>query len=75
MTAAEYRIEFQTQRQGPNDDNFTEIGHGPSGAWCDLDGCVYSLESGVTNGEWEPELTQPNPTDVMDEIVAARCAQ
>ena len=72
MTAPEYRIEFQIQRRLPADDDFTEIGFGSSGAWGDLDACTFSLDSGVTNGEWETETDHPDPAEVMAEIAAVR---
>ena len=66
--AAEYRIEFSIQRRQAGEDDFTEIGFGSSGAWRDLDACTHSLDSGVSNGEWETEGDMPNPADVMRAI-------
>ena len=72
MTAPEYRIEFQIQRQLPGDDDFTEIGFGSSGACRDLDECTFSIECGVGNSQWETEPGQPDPAEVMAEIAAVR---
>lgn len=71
---AEYRIEFSIQRCLPGEDDFTEIGFGSSGAWRDLDACTHSLDSAVTNGEWETTGEMPDPDDVMTEIREARDA-
>lgn len=66
--AAEYRIEFTITRRREDEDDFTEIGFGSSGAWDDIDACLYSLESGVSRGEWETEAGMPDPDDVMREM-------
>ena len=70
--STEYRIEFQIQRQRPNDEDFVEIGFGSSGAWESLDACTFSLDSGVTNGEWETEPGQPDPDEVTRDIATER---
>lgn len=64
----EYRIEFSIQRCLPGEDDFTEIGFGSSGSWDDLDACTHSIDSGVTNGEWETTGDMPDPDDVMAAI-------
>ena len=66
--SAEYRIEFAIQRRLPGEDDFTEIGFGSSGAWRDLAACTHSIDSGVTNGEWETEGDMPDPADVMHDL-------
>ena len=66
----EYRIEFAIQRRRATDDedDFTEIGFGSSGAWGSLDACAHMLVSAVQNGEWEKEAGMPSPDDVLSEI-------
>lgn len=68
MHDTEYRIEFSIQRRRGDEDDFTEIGFGSSGAWHDLDACTHWIDSGVTHGEWETSPGMPNPDDVMAEI-------
>lgn len=70
----EYRIEFTIQRRRPDDDDFTEIGFGSSGAWDGLDACTHMVDSVVTNGEWETEGEMPDPNEVMQEIREGRDA-
>ncbi len=62
--AAEYRVEFTLQRRLPDEDDFTEIGFGSSGAWESLDQCTHMVGSAVTNGEWETEPGQPEPSTI-----------
>jgi hypothetical protein len=64
MTVAEYRIEFSIQRREEGEDDFTEIGFGSSGAWSTLAACTFSIDSGVTNGEWETTPGMPDPDEV-----------
>lgn len=70
--ATEYRIEYSIQRRLPDEDDFTEIGFGSSGAHDDLDGCTYAIDSEVSNGQWETEGDHPDPDDVMADIEAAK---
>lgn len=65
---AEYRIEYTIQRCELDDDGFAEIGFGSSGAWSNLDACLYAIQSDVTNGIWETEEGQPTPADVVRAI-------
>lgn len=69
---AEYRIEFSLQRAEEGSEEFVEIGFGSSGAWVDLDACTHSIDSGVTNGEWETAEGMPDPAEVMAQIAAAK---
>lgn len=71
-TASEYRIEFSIQRRQDDEDDFTEIGFGSSGSWSDLAACTHSIDSGVTNGEWETDGDMPDPDDVLAAIAKAR---
>lgn len=61
----EYRIEYSITRRRDDEDDFTEIGFGSSGAWHDLDACTHSIDSAVSNGEWETTGDMPSPDDVM----------
>ena len=63
---AEYRIEFTITRRLDDEDDFTEIGFGSSGAWDQLAACTHMVDSAVTNGEWETEPGQPDPAEVME---------
>lgn len=62
----EFRIEFTIQRRqdGADDDDFTEIGFGSSGAWSTVDQAGHMLLSAVQNREWETTEGMPEPTDV-----------
>ncbi|HEY3683454.1 MAG TPA: hypothetical protein VGL93_10465 [Streptosporangiaceae bacterium] len=71
----EYRIEFTIQHREDDEEDFTEIGFGSSGACSDLDSCTYSITSAVTNGEWETERDHPDPDEVMQAIQQARYAE
>ncbi|KQP63038.1 hypothetical protein [Nocardioides sp. Leaf285] len=68
----DYRIEFSIQRRLPGEEDFTEIGFGSSGEGRDLDACTHSIDSGITNGEWETTGGMPAPEDVMADISRAR---
>ena len=68
----EYRIEYTIQRMLPDEDDFTEIGFGSSGACRALEDAVYSVESYVGNGQWETEPDHPDPSDVMAELSSER---
>lgn len=68
----EYRIEFSIQRADNEDGDFTEIGFGSSGTWDDLDACTHSIDSAVTNGEWETYAGMPDPSAVMCDIAARK---
>jgi hypothetical protein len=57
----EYRIEYSIQRQTPDDDDFTEIGFGSSGAWDSVDQAAYMLGSDVSHGAWETRPGMPDP--------------
>jgi hypothetical protein len=62
----EFRIEFTiTRRQrGQDEDDFTEIGFGSSGAWSSLDQCAHMVETAVQRREWETTDGMPDPEDV-----------
>ncbi len=71
MTDSEYRIDFTITRRQGNEDDFTEIGFGSSGARKNLYDCAHSLEYAVAHGEWETEAGMPDPDDVMADIAKA----
>lgn len=64
--SAKYRIEFTITRRLDDEDDFTEIGFGSSGAWGSLDACTHMVDSAVTHGEWETEPGQPDPAEIME---------
>lgn len=70
LRRAEYRIEFSIQRRDEEagEDDFTEIGFGSSGSWNDLAACTHMIDSTIANGEWETEVGQPCPDEVMAAI-------
>lgn len=70
--SSEYRIEFQITRRKDDEDDFTEIGFGSSGAWDDIRAALYSVESAIDNGEWETEGDQPDPETVMADVMKER---
>lgn len=62
----EFRIEFSiTRRRASQDeDDFTEIGFGSSGAWSTIDQCAHMVISAVQNKEWETTEGMPDPEEV-----------
>lgn len=72
MSTPEYRIDFSIQRREEDEEDFTEIGFGSSGAWDDLAACTHMIDSGVSNWEWETEPGQPDPGEVRDQIERGR---
>jgi hypothetical protein len=68
----QYRIEFQITGRGPDDEDFTEIGFGSTGAWGSIGQAAHILESMVAHGEWETEPGQPDPAEIMACQAAAR---
>jgi hypothetical protein len=64
----EYRIEYTITRRQPGEDDFAEIGFGSSGAWSNLEACLYAVESDVGNGQWETEPGHPDTESVMTEL-------
>lgn len=69
---SEYRIEYSIQRKQSGEEDFTEIGFGSSSAWDDLESAIHALGSDIQNGIWETEPGQPDPAEVVAEILAAR---
>jgi len=63
VTEYEYRIGFSIQRRGEDDDDFTEIGFGSSGACGDVDAAAYAAESLVQNRQWETHPGMPDPKE------------
>ena len=62
--ATEYRIDFTVTRRTDDDEDFTEIGFGSSGAWGSIDQAASMLEAGVTHREWETSEGMPDPETV-----------
>ena len=62
--SAEYRIEFSITRRVGDEDDFTEIGFGSSGAWERIDAALYAAESAIQRREWETTGDMPDPSTV-----------
>lgn len=65
MSETEYRIEFTVQRRLEDEDDFTDIGFGSSGAWHDIADATHWMSSGIERGEWETEPGMPDPSEVI----------
>jgi hypothetical protein len=65
----EFRIEYTITRRraGQDEDDFTEIGFGSSGAWSTIDQCAHRVTSAVQNKEWETSESMPDPDDAERE--------
>lgn len=64
MAEREYRIEFSITRRLPDEDDFTEIGFGSSGAWSSLDQASHMAGSAIESREWETTGDMPDPSEV-----------
>ena len=62
--SAEYRIEYSIQARGNDEDDFTEIGFGSSGAWEDVDQAAHMLESDIATRSWETGADMPDPASI-----------
>lgn len=62
----EFRIEYTITRRRPgqDEDDFTEIGFGSSGAWASLDQCAHMLSAAIEHKEWETTDGMPDPDEV-----------
>ncbi len=60
----EYRIEYTITRRRDDEDDFTEVGFGSSGAWSDPEQCAHILTSDIQNKRWETEPGHPDPAEV-----------
>lgn len=60
----ECRIDFAITYRGPDDEDFTEIGFGSSGARSSLAEAAYEVESIIQNGLWETSAGMPDPESV-----------
>jgi hypothetical protein len=60
----EYRIEFSIQRRQEDQDDFTEIGFGSSGAWERVDQASHMTASTIECREWETTPGMPDPSSV-----------
>ena len=64
-----YRIEYTITRRLPDEEDFTEIGFGSSGAWSSLGAAAYAIESDIQNGTWETLPGQPDPAELDKETM------
>lgn len=60
----EYRIEFSITRRLPDEDDFTEIGFGSSGAWGSVEQAEHMMGSAISSREWETGPGMPDPSEV-----------
>jgi hypothetical protein len=60
----EYRVEYVITRRRDDEDDFTEIGFGSSGAWCSVEQASYMADCAIQRGEWETEPGMPDPAEV-----------
>jgi len=66
--STEFRISYVIERRMPGEGDFAEIGFGSSGAWGDIDGALYTVQSDIQNRQWETTDGMPDP----DEAEATR---
>jgi hypothetical protein len=64
MAEGEYRIDYSIKYQGPDDDDFREIGFGSSGGSATPDAAAYVVESDIANRQWETTGDMPDPSAV-----------
>jgi hypothetical protein len=62
--ATEYRIVFSIERRRPEDDDFTEVGFGSSGARDTVNDALYDLQSIIQTRLWETRPGQPESFDL-----------
>jgi hypothetical protein len=62
---AEYRIDYTITRREEDDDDFTEIGFGSSGAWDSPNMCAHMMSSDIEHGQWETSTGMPEPEEVL----------
>jgi hypothetical protein len=61
----QYRIEFTIQGQGPDDEDYADIGFGSSCGWDSIDAALYEVDSIVQNRMWETTPDMPEPLSVL----------
>lgn len=57
----EYRIEYSIQRRNEDEDDFTEVGFGSSGAWGSVAQCAHMLSADIDHRTWETSDGMPDP--------------
>jgi hypothetical protein len=65
--SGEYRIDYTIKYQGPDDEDFTEIGFGTSGEAATVNAALYAVESDIQNRQWETSVGMPDPKAVDEE--------
>jgi hypothetical protein len=63
----EYRIDYTISYQGPDDEEFREIGFGSSGEAVTVNAASYAVESDIQNRQWETSAGMPDPRAVDEE--------
>jgi hypothetical protein len=61
--SVEYRVEFSITRRLDDEDDFTEVGFGTSGAWESIEAAEYAAGSYIANRQWETTEGMPEPED------------
>jgi hypothetical protein len=66
MSDAEFRIEYTITRRlpGADEDDFTEVGFGSSGAWANVEQCAHMVVTDIQNGHWETSEGMPDPEEL-----------
>lgn len=63
----EYRVEFSITRRRDDENDFTEVGFGSSGAWGSIGQASHMAASAIDRYEWETTPGMPDPEDVRAE--------
>ncbi len=64
----EFRIEFSITRRRDGEADFAEVGFGSSGAWQDVAGALYDVQSIVENRQWETSPGMPDPDELEERL-------
>lgn len=67
MAEGEYRIDYTISYQGPDDEDFREIGFGSSGDAATVNAAAYAVESDIQNRQWETTRDMPDPSAVDEQ--------
>lgn len=63
----EYRIDYTILHQGPDDDDFKEIGFGSTCGAATVNAAAYDVDSDIQNRQWETSGDMPDPRAVDEE--------
>jgi hypothetical protein len=59
-----FRIDYQIAYQGPDDEDFHEIGFGSTCGAATVNAALYDVESDIQNRMWETRGDMPDPSAV-----------